>query len=62
MDQYHTVFNYGPPIPQKDLISKYRTIVTGPGMDLALKFVLPWCSKEKVGREPPPDALIMDNL
>ena len=62
VDQDYTIFNYGPPIPQKDLKSQYRTIVTGPGMKPAPKFVLPWHSKDITGKEPPPDALIMDNL
>ena len=32
--QDYTVFNYVPPIPQKDLNSQDRTIVSGPGMNL----------------------------
>ena len=60
--QYYTVFNYGSPIPQKDLKSKVRTILAQPGMKTAPKFTLPGHSKEKLGRTPPPDALIMDDL
>ena len=60
--QYYTVFNYGTPRPQKDLNPQYRTIVAGPGMNSAPKFVLPGNSKEKVGKEPPSDSLIIDNL
>ena len=50
VDQDYSIFNYGPPIPQKDLKSQYRTIVTGPGMKPAPKFVLPVNIKEKVGK------------
>ena len=32
MAQDYTVFNYGPPIPQKDLRSQGRTIVDQAGM------------------------------
>ena len=60
--QYYTVFNYGPPRPQKDLNPQYRTIISEPGMKPAIKLFLPWHSKEKVGKETPPYALIMDNL
>ena len=37
VDQDYTIFNYGPPIPQKDLKSQYRTILSGPGMNPAPK-------------------------
>ena len=32
LDQYYTVFNYRPPIPQKYLESQDITIVSGTGM------------------------------
>ena len=51
--QYYIVFNYGPPIPQKYLNTQDRTIVTGPGMNPAPKFVLPGHSKEKNEKDPP---------
>ena len=54
VDQYYTVFNYRPPIPQKDLNYQDRTIVAHPGMNLAPNFFLLGHSKEKVGKEPPP--------
>ena len=43
--QYYTVFNYGPPIPHKDLKSQVRTIVAQPGMKPAPKIILPGYSK-----------------
>ena len=36
--QYYIIFNYGPPIPQKDLKSQDRTIVADPGMNPAQVF------------------------
>ena len=36
--QYYTFFNYGPPIPQKDLNPQDRKIVAGPGMKPATTF------------------------
>ena len=60
--QDYTVFKYIPPIPHKDLDTQDITIVSGQGMNLAPKYFLPGHSKEKVGNETPPDALIMDNL
>ena len=48
--QDYTIFNYVLPIPQKDLKSQDRTIVAGPGMNPAPKFVLPGHNKEKVGK------------
>ena len=60
--QYYNFFNYRNPIPQKYLKSQDRTIVAGPGMNLAPKFVLSGHSKEKVGKETPPYELIIDNL
>ena len=62
MAQYYTVFNYVPPIPQKDINSQDITIVAGSGVNLASKTFLPGNSKEKVGKETPPDELIMNNL
>ena len=51
--QYYTVFDYGPPILQKDLKSQNRKIVEGLGMKPQPKCVLPCHSKEKVGNEIP---------
>ena len=51
--QYYTVFNYGPPIPKQDLNIQDITLVAGPGMNPAQKFVLPEHNKEKFGKEPP---------
>ena len=31
--QYYTVFNYGPPRPQKELKYQHRTILAGPGVN-----------------------------
>ena len=61
VSQYYTVFNYGPPIPHKELNHQDITIVAGTGMKPAPQISPPGQSKEKVGKEPPPDALIMDN-
>ena len=36
--------------------------MAGTGVNLAPKFVLPGNSKEKFGKEIPPDALLVDNL
>ena len=60
--QYYTVFNYVPPRLQRDLNPQYRTIMAVSGMNPAQNFVLPGNSKDKVGKETPPDAFIMDNL
>ena len=60
--QDYTVFNYVLPIPQKYLKSQVRTIVANPGINPATEFVLQGHSKEKTGKEPPPYALIVDNL
>ena len=62
VDQSYTVFNYGPPIPQKYLNLQDRTIMARPGMKQSPKYFLPGHSKEKVWKDPPPNALIMDNL
>ena len=43
--QYYTVFNCGPPRPQKYLKPQYITIVAGPGMKPVPKFILPGHSK-----------------
>ena len=53
VSQYYTVFNYRPPIPQKDLKPQDRKIVAGPGMKPAPIFFLPEHSKEKFGKETP---------
>ena len=52
--QDYTVFNHGPPIPQKDLKSQDRTIVAGPGMKPAPIFFLPGHIKKNIGKAPPP--------
>ena len=52
--QYYTVFDYGPPSPQKYLKYQFITIVAQPWMNPVPKFVLPGHSKEKTGKEPPP--------
>ena len=62
VDQYYTVFNYGPPSPQKDLKSQEITVVSGPGMKPAPIFSLPGHRREKTEMETPPDTMIMDNL
>ena len=62
VDQYYTIFNYRPPSPQKYLKSQGRKIVAQAGMMPAPKHFLPGHSKEKIRKEPPPDALIVDNL
>ena len=54
VDQYYTVFNYGPRRPHKDLNYQDRTIMDQPGINTAPKFVLPGHRKEKFGKEPPP--------
>ena len=46
--QDYTGFNYGPLILQKYLKPQDRTIVEGPGMNPATRFVLPGHRKEKV--------------
>ena len=38
VNQYSTVFNYRTPIPQKELISKDKKIVSGPGMNTEPKY------------------------
>ena len=60
--QEYTFFNYGPPRPHKDINYQDITIVAWPGFNLAPIFFLPGNSKEKVGKETPPDALIVNNL
>ena len=60
--QYYTVFNYGPPRPQKDLKYQGKTIVAQSCMKPVPNCVLPGHSKEKIGKEIPPDVLIVDNL
>ena len=62
VDQYYTVFNYGHPIPQKEIKSQDRKIVAGPGMKSATKLVLPGNRKEKFGKETSPDEFIRDNV
>ena len=48
--QDYTVFNYRPPIPQKYLKPQDRTIVAGPGMKPAPKYVLPGHNKDNFGK------------
>ena len=55
-------FQIQPPIPQNNVKYKDITIVSGKGVNLAPKFVLSGNSKEKVGKETPPDALLVYNL
>ena len=62
MAKDYTVFNYGTPIPQKDLNSQDRTIVAETGMNPEPNVFHPGHSKEKTEKETPTDALIMDNL
>ena len=62
LSQDYTIFNYGHPIPQKDVKSQDRTIVAGPGVNSEPKFVLTGNSKEKVGKETPPDVFIVHIL
>ena len=62
VDQDYTVFNYGPPSPQKDIKSQGRKIATQSGMKTSPKFVLPENNKEKIVKEPPQYEFIMDNL
>ena len=50
VDQYYTVFNYGPPSPYKDLNPQGRTILDQPGMNPEPKLVIPGHSKEKIGK------------
>ena len=51
--QDYTVFDYGSPIPHEDVKSQYRTVVAGPGFNLAPKYFLPGNRKEKFGKETP---------
>ena len=62
VSQYYNVFNYVSPRPQKELKPQDRTIVEGPGMKQAQKLFPPGHIKQKVVKETPTDALIMDNL
>ena len=58
----YTVFNYGLPRPHKNINYQYRRIVSWEGVNSAKNCVLPGNSKEKVGKEINPDALLMDTL
>ena len=60
--QYYSVFKYGPPRPQNDINSQDKTIVVGQRVNLAPKFVIRGKSKDKVSKESPPDAFIVDKL
>ena len=62
MDQYYTVFNYRPPIPQKYLKSQDIKNSVRDRDKVAPKFVLSRHSKEKTEKFTSLDALIMDNL
>ena len=55
-------FQIRPPIPQNNVNYKDGTIVSGKGVNLAPKPFLPGNSKEKVGKEILPDALLLYNL
>ena len=48
--EYYNIFNYGPPISQKEFNSRYRKIVSGPGVNPPLTLVFPGVNKEKVGQ------------
>ena len=60
--QYYAVFNYGLPRPQNNINYQDITIVEGTGDNLAPNFFLLGNNKEKVGKEIPPYALLVDNL
>ena len=45
-----TIFNYGPPISQKEVNAKDRTIVAGSGVKSAPIFVLPGNNAGKAGQ------------
>ena len=62
MTQDYTVLNYGPPSPHEYLNPQVRTMVSQPGMKPEQNLFLTRNSKEKTGKEPLPDVLIMDNL
>ena len=51
VSQYYNVFNYVPPIPQKELNPQDITIVAGAGIKPAPKLVPPGRIKEKVEKE-----------
>ena len=51
--QYYTIFNCGPPIPQKELNPQDRTIVAGARMKPVPIFFSQGTSKIKLGRKPP---------
>ena len=53
MDQDYTVFNYGPPIPHKDVNPQDKTIVSGTGVNPSPKFALPGNSKDEFEKYPP---------
>ena len=61
MDQDYNVFNYGPPSPQKYLKYQVIKIVAQAGMKPEI-FFSQGTEKRKLKSNPPPDALIMDNL
>ena len=50
VSQYYTVFNCGPPRPQKKLKTQDITIVAGPVMKPAPELVPPGYSNKKVGK------------
>ena len=52
--EYCTVLKYGTSKLKKEVKSKYRTIVSGPGVTPAPKMVAPGNNERKVGQEPPP--------
>ena len=57
-----TVFNYRLPRTQKYVKYQDRKIVAGSGMNLEPNLFLPGNIKERVGKNPPSDVLIMNNL
>ena len=62
MAQDYTVFNYRPPILQYNIKSQDKMLVEGTGTNLAPNVLLPGNSKEKVAKEIPPYALLMEYL
>ena len=62
MAQGYIVLNYGPPRSHNNKNTQDIKIVARPGVNPTSKCILTGNRKEKFGKEPLPDALIMDNL
>ena len=60
--QDYTNFNYEPPRPQKEVKLQHRNILVGPEVIPAPKCFSQGKLKIRLDRNPPPYALIMDNL